>query len=317
MSIHTKIQWADSTVNPTTGCDGCELWSPAAGIRRCYAGTLQERRLAKAHPALYAGDFQTVMHGGMRDAERLAKRMAEAARWSDLRGVERLDKPWMPSGLPRLVFISADSDALSKNVPFDYLVAQIIEPVRAWPHFGIWLTKQTPRLMAFNRYLGEMGIAWPDNLMMCVSVTSPATCRRINDLMTIECRWKGLSVEPILNGPIDLDLLMDWRAGVDWVIVGGNSDQAQDAVVTKVEHIHHVIDECDEASVPVFIKQLGSRIDCGNCQDVTGPDWDSSLPPCSCEGGCWCHDIRDSHGGDWSEWPVELRRRHFPDIGGI
>ena len=27
MSKTTKIQWCDSTVNPTMGCDGCELWN--------------------------------------------------------------------------------------------------------------------------------------------------------------------------------------------------------------------------------------------------------------------------------------------------
>ena len=26
MSVKTKIQWCDSTVNPTMGCDGCEIW---------------------------------------------------------------------------------------------------------------------------------------------------------------------------------------------------------------------------------------------------------------------------------------------------
>jgi protein gp37 len=28
MSVTTKIQWCDSTCNPTMGCEGCELWNP-------------------------------------------------------------------------------------------------------------------------------------------------------------------------------------------------------------------------------------------------------------------------------------------------
>jgi hypothetical protein len=24
----TNIEWADSTINPRTGCEGCELWGP-------------------------------------------------------------------------------------------------------------------------------------------------------------------------------------------------------------------------------------------------------------------------------------------------
>ena len=29
---NTKIQWCHSTINPRMGCDGCELWKPAAAI---------------------------------------------------------------------------------------------------------------------------------------------------------------------------------------------------------------------------------------------------------------------------------------------
>jgi protein gp37 len=31
---NTKIQWADDTVNPVAGCDGCELWPSPGNIRR-------------------------------------------------------------------------------------------------------------------------------------------------------------------------------------------------------------------------------------------------------------------------------------------
>ena len=31
---NTNIQWADSTVNPVMGCDGCELWPTPATLRR-------------------------------------------------------------------------------------------------------------------------------------------------------------------------------------------------------------------------------------------------------------------------------------------
>ena len=35
MSIKTKIQWCDSTVNPTMGCDGCELWGAHPAVLLC------------------------------------------------------------------------------------------------------------------------------------------------------------------------------------------------------------------------------------------------------------------------------------------
>ena len=41
MSKTTKIQWCDSTINPTMGCDRCELWN--ASRKTCYAGLLHTR----------------------------------------------------------------------------------------------------------------------------------------------------------------------------------------------------------------------------------------------------------------------------------
>jgi len=106
----TEIQWCDSTVNPTTGCDGCELWSEH-GPRTCYAGILHEGRMAKALPDLYDKDFTQV---------RLAKgRMVKAAAWSDLAGTDRPDKPWL-NGMPRTIFVGDMGDILSRTISYDY-----------------------------------------------------------------------------------------------------------------------------------------------------------------------------------------------------
>ena len=108
MGRETEIQWCDSTINPTTGCDGCELWSK--NDRSCYAGNYHEARLASAMPVLYAKDFNEV---------RLVEgRVKQAANWADLMGVDRIgmkhvsDKPWL-SKYPRIIFISDMGDAPS------------------------------------------------------------------------------------------------------------------------------------------------------------------------------------------------------------
>lgn len=44
MSKNTAIQWADSTINPVMGCDGCELW-PTIGSLRVTARTFVRDRL--------------------------------------------------------------------------------------------------------------------------------------------------------------------------------------------------------------------------------------------------------------------------------
>src|SRR4051794_41447629 len=81
MSIKTKIQWCDSTVNPTMGCDGCEIWG--AQRKSCYAGTLHVR-FGGVTPG-YAPRFEEVTL--------FPGRVAEACGWSDLAGKRRGGKP--------------------------------------------------------------------------------------------------------------------------------------------------------------------------------------------------------------------------------
>ena len=100
MSAHTTIQWCDSTVNPTMGCRGCELWN--ATEKTCYAGIMTEKWKGKQG---YPDSFlQPKLFPG---------RMQIAASWSDLTGQPRKDTPWL-NGLPRIIFISDMGDSLSE-----------------------------------------------------------------------------------------------------------------------------------------------------------------------------------------------------------
>lgn len=299
MGRNTGIQWCDSTVNPTSGCDGCELWDAGGKRRLCYAGRLHETRLARAHPDLYAPTFTEVRH----DA-RMMQRMNRAAAWPDLRGKRRPGKPWL-DGRPRLIFVSDMADAFSRAVPFHYLAGAMDRIIgdAGRRHFWLWVTKQPARAAAFFRWwCGETGRDAPDNLMLLTSVTSPATRARIDDLLAAPVNWRGLSIEPVLAGPIDLRPWLsapdaaDGSPGrnprVDWVLVGGASRQGAEAPVTDLDHIDDLIDQTTDANVPVFVKQLGAR------PVVRG------LPPLT---------LGDSHGGDWREWPARLAVRRVPD----
>jgi protein gp37 len=61
MGRETDIGWCDSTINPTSGCDGCELYKPGPDgedtASTCYAKDLHLQRLAKSYPALYGPRF--------------------------------------------------------------------------------------------------------------------------------------------------------------------------------------------------------------------------------------------------------------------
>jgi protein gp37 len=278
MSIATKIQWCDSTCNPTMGCEGCELWNPKTGERSCYAGLLHIR---------YGG----VTKGYSPTFEELTYwpgRMAQAARWADLTGTARQDKPWL-DGLPRLIFVSDMSDALSAEVPFDFLEHEVISVVASpggQRHQWLWLTKRPERMAQFSSLLKAKGIGWPKNLWAGTSITTQATTSRIKSLLVVgdESTVRFLSVEP----QRETIALGEWLPRLDWVIHGGESGRGARAF--QLEWALDLRGQCKGAGVAYFLKQLGSTV--------------------FSEGQRL--GFRDGHAGDWAEWPKEARVREMP-----
>ncbi|MEO8207089.1 MAG: DUF5131 family protein [Chthoniobacterales bacterium] len=341
MSIKTNIQWCDSTVNPMMACDGCELWptilqlvnniaevakisdqknlikGQLAGLLpsdvyhrraefarmftqspdpheiavsekaikdsfRCYAGQLHLFRgeddtkpLKKTNPG-YARKFE--------EPKLFPGRTAAAAAWRDLGGEERPDSPWKKT-LPRLIFISDMGDALSKDVPFEYLHTEIIKVAssgKGQRHIWLWLTKRPRRMAEFSDWLIERDISWPDNLVAMTSVTSAETAGRVEQLRKVRCKFRALSVEPLWT-PVNLPL-----EGIDWAIVGGESGSG--AKPFQLDWARDIIGQCRTAGVAPFVKQLGAA------------PFEGDRPL----------NLRDSHGGDWEEWPTDVRVREFP-----
>jgi protein gp37 len=89
-----------------------------------------------------------------------------------------------------------------------------------------------------------------------------------------------LSIEPLIEDIGELDL-----RGIGWVIVGGESASDCHARGFDIEWARSIVGQCKASGVPCFVKQLGSR------------------PTIA---------IRDNKGGDWAEWPADLRVREFP-----
>jgi protein gp37 len=295
MGQHTDIQWCDSTINPTTGCDGCELWIPGKG-GVCYAGNFHTRRLANSLPQLYAKDFTEV---------RLALgRMVKAAAWSDLRGIDRHDKPWF-NGFPRIIFISDMADAMSAAVPFEYLKSEIIDNVTSpngQRHVWMWLTKQPKRMKEFSAWLREQGIFWPENLWAGTSITRQATCSRIDHLERVGdvTTTRFVSAEPLYER-VDLHKWLA-RGNIDLVIIGGMSRQGgHPHTRCDLQWISDILRECHHACVCPFIKQLGANPYMSYA--VAGEGVRTEDVP-----------VKDSHGGDWNEWPAWARVRRFPPV---
>lgn len=312
MAKMTEIQWCDSTVNSTTGCDGCELWARVVG-GPCYAGNYHQGRMAKALPDLYAADFTEV---------RLAPgRMAKAAGWSDLTGTDRPGKPWL-NGLPRIIFVGDMGDLFSKAVPFEYIRDEVLAAAasaKGRRHIWMWLTKQPKRLVQFYRWLSDLGYAWPGNIWTGTSITSKATVGRIRDLLPMP-GIRFISAEPLVEEIGCPDALFAYqdigstphykRLGpiegcepIDLVIVGGESDQApHKARPFDVQWARTLIKVTRDTPIKVFVKQLGSR-PCDSARRISIDSPGSHAVEL---------DLRDHHGGNMAEWPAELRVREFP-----
>lgn len=267
----TKIEWCDSTINGSSGCDGCELWN--RDRKSCYAGNVHESRWAKSlavtKPAFYDPSFDVV--------KMIPGRFARAARWSDLRGKKRPEKPWL-NGLPRMIFVGDMGDFLSRDVTDEFLMNELFGEMTGAlgrRHFWLLLTKQPLRLLALSEKMNGL----PDNCMAMTSATDQRTANyRVMKLLQTKCRWRGVSCEPIV-GHIDLTLLRfpgdelarqnaltgygicdgmnepAKLASLDWVI--GGFESGKEARIGDPAHAYKLRDDCLTAGVPFFWKQFG------------------------------------------------------------
>jgi protein gp37 len=239
----------------------------------CYAAQLHAMRGGKIKG--YAQVFER--------PEMFPGRVAIASNWKPLLGVKRADKPWLDD-CRRLVFVSDMGDALSKGIPFDYLKNEIIDSMRTEKgsrHHWLWLTKRPSRMTEFATYLADMRLEWPANLVAMTSITSARTLPRIAQLLKVPAMVRGLSVEPLWER-VTLPL-----EGISWVIVGGQSGRI--ARPFDLAWARDLRDQCEAGGVQCFMKQLGSNpIENGTAVK-----------------------LKNGHGGDWAEWPADLRIRQM------
>ena len=130
-----------------------------------------------------------------------------------------------------------------------------------------------------------------ENVWLLYSASNQATLdagseylRKCRDL----CPVQGFSLEPLL-GPVVVPL---W---VDLVIVGGES--GPNARPCNIEWIRSIVEQCREAGVPCFVKQIGANAQKDHGEPI---GWPERTRP------------RDPKGGDWDEWPEDLRVQEYP-----
>ena len=269
MADGTKIEWADATWNPITGCS---VVSP--GCTNCYAMKLAGTRMK--HHWSRAGLTDDTKGGPVWNGN-----VWFNERW--------LDQPlhWRK---PRRIFVVAHGDLFHENVLDDWIDRVFAVMELAPQHKFIVLTKRSGRM---RDYFGDIharrAAIWTQiadigsardlgrpvgnflplpNVWLGVSVEDQARAdERIPDLLDTPAAVRWVSAEPLLaavnfwsdaNYPLPsggTGSAFDWGKGVNWVVAGGES--GPNARPMHPDWARSIRDQCEAAGVPFFFKQWG------------------------------------------------------------
>jgi len=215
MSTKTSIEWTEQTWNPAVGCS-----KVSPGCAHCYAEVMA-RRLKAMRVKGYENGFRLTL---------LPRRLEEPIRRKQ----------------PTVYFVNSMSDLFHEEIPDSYLRQVMAVMRQASIHTFQILTKRAERMAEFLRLEKP-----PRNVWVGVTVENRAHgLPRLDALRRISAPIRFVSAEPLLEDLGEIDL-----AGVDWVIVGGESGPK--ARPMKREWVLNIKRQCDEQGVDFFFKQWG------------------------------------------------------------
>jgi protein gp37 len=188
---------------------------------------------------------------------------------------------------PRRIFTCSWSDFFIENA--DRWRNDAWDIIKKTPqHDWQILTKRPERIM--QCLPNDWGDGW-DNVWLGTSIESQKYLQRAAILGEVPAIIRFISAEPLL-GQIDLKQLGSDLDKYHWCIVGGESGNNNGKYryrECELEWIEKIINDLQGTSVSVFIKQMGTHL-----AKQMG--------------------LKDRHGGDLDEWPMNLRIREFPDL---
>ena len=303
---NTTIEWTNKVWNPVRGCSRV-----SEGCRNCYAEKVAARFSDEGQPFHLFAD-----------------RDKSGSKWTGKVELvkSRLDAP-LHWAKPRRIFVNSMSDLFHESLRAGQIDKVFAVMSQCPQHIFQILTKRPERMLEYitasayvgvtdwavdgiDEAAGNFGWFWPlPNVWLGVSVENQAMAdARIPLLLRTRATKRFISYEPAL-GPVDLGMWLYRRSsnsvtggGLDWVICGGES--GPDARPMRPDWARSIVAQCKAAGVACFVKQMGAHI-------VGDPDEFPSAIHDSGDGHLTFH-LCDRKGGDWLEWPEDLRVREFP-----
>lgn len=289
MGNKTKIDWADATWNPVTGClHGCEY---------CYARRIAERFGGcwrcdlpadtswrnRAHFAWglceseLIGDYARHSNGKCHVLDEPEIECAVFDPPSGYRGEVKpypysfdptfhrykLDEPrrWKK---PRNIFVCSMADLFGEWVPDEWIDEVVYSTQQAKQHRYLFLTKNPSRYgdwldrFEHNEIKKLSKVYVINNLWFGASASSNEELEMANRSRAI---W--LSIEPIRERiKTDEDQFMEFRYGDgveqkrwEWVIIGAETGNSKRKVIPQKAWIDEIMDICRYYGTPVFMKE--------------------------------------------------------------
>ncbi len=251
---------------------------------------------------------------------------------------------------PRMIFVNSMSDLFHESVPFEF-VDRVFAVMALCPqHTFQILTKRPERMAEYGSLRGHTGVGkigiideiarrtggaddggvfyaavervkqWPlPNVWLGTSCENQAMAdERVPWLMKCPGAVRFVSAEPLL-GPVKLPLCHGNTdmAGIDWVIVGGES--GANARACNVAWVQRIVKQCKGVGVSVFVKQLGANVivrndGCSEWLDECGLSLEYVEGTPQFQGDPVRVRLDDRKGGDMPQWPETVRVREFPRV---
>lgn len=287
---NTKIEWADSTWNPMTGCtNNCDY---------CYARRIAERFTASEYAEkkkYLATDFTVELENPYISSE--GKREPYPYGFIPTLHKYRLEDPKRKTK-PRNMFCCSMGGLFEKGTPIEWPHMVFLACWEAAWHTYLFLTKNLEGIdKAIDYHTGEErgcedAMKFFENIWFGTTVTCKGDQERIQTLSKIEEGHKFLSFEP-LHGPVELNLkrercpvcgsseiyqdnpktsgllntlycadCADWespdgdslKSSIEWVIIGAESGIRKGRVIPRPEWVLSIVEQCKPFGIPILMK---------------------------------------------------------------
>lgn len=245
----TKIDWADSTWNPVTGCfHGCE-YCYARKIAKHYGGASETDYEGDCNWCTEAEGTIHDMYDPLEDPDRGKRKAPYPFEFDPTFHRYRLIQPKLWSQ-PRNIFVCSMADLFGEWVPDEWIEEVFAACEKAPQHNYMFLTKNPGRYCQLDD---------ADKLPHKKNWWYGSTWTKAFD-----CVWDGgygdgrfkdgfntfLSVEPLLE-------TMEPQQGMgcfNWVIIGAETGNRKEKVTPRKEWIEYICKLADISRAPVFMK---------------------------------------------------------------